>query len=247
MDLNKNVSPKIPTSGFLETSETSQIDNVRNQKFNELITPTGAFIDQNIKDQLASQHPLGAARGQVHENYIIAQTEDSVVIVDQHAAHERLVYEKLKKQMEASNVVRQVLLIPEIIELSMSDISILIDKKEQLLKSGLVLEEFGENAVIIHETPALLGDFNVESLILDILDELSKNGSSEKLEEEITSILSRKACHGSIRSGRRLNQEEMNALLREMEVTPYSGQCNHGRPTYIELKLKDIERLFGRT
>ena len=149
--------------------------------------------------------------------------------------------------MEASNVVRQVLLIPEIIDLSNSDISILIDKKEQLFKSGLVLEEFGENAVIIHETPAILGDFNVKSLILDILDELSKNGSSEKLEEEITSILSRKACHGSIRSGRRLNQEEMNALLREMEVTPYSGQCNHGRPTYIELKLKDIERLFGRT
>ena len=247
MDLNKNGSAKIPPSGFLETSETSQIDNVRNQKFNELKTPTGAFIDHNIKDHLASQHPLGAARGQVHENYIIAQTEDSVVIVDQHAAHERLVYEKLKKQMEASNVVRQVLLIPEIIDLSNSDISILIDKKEQLLKSGLVLEEFGENAVIIHETPALLGDFNVKSLILDILDELSKNGSSEKLEEEITSILSRKACHGSIRSGRRLNQEEMNALLREMEVTPYSGQCNHGRPTYIELKLKDIERLFGRT
>ena len=247
MDLNKNSSEKIPPSGFLETSETSQIDNVRNQKFNELKTPTGAFIDHNREDHLASQHPLGAARGQVHENYIIAQTEDSVVIVDQHAAHERLVYEKLKKQMEASNVVRQVLLIPEIIDLSNSDISILIDKKEQLLKSGLVLEEFGENAVIIHETPALLGDFNVKSLILDILDELSKNGSSEKLEEEITSILSRKACHGSIRSGRRLNQEEMNALLREMEVTPYSGQCNHGRPTYIELKLKDIERLFGRT
>ena len=247
MDLNKNGSAKTPPSGFLETSETSQIDNVRNQKFNELKTPTGAFIDHNREDHLASQHPLGAARGQVHENYIIAQTEDSVVIVDQHAAHERLVYEKLKKQMEASNVVRQVLLIPEIIDLSNSDISILIDKKEQLLKSGLVLEEFGENAVIIHETPALLGDFNVKSLILDILDELSKNGSSEKLEEEITSILSRKACHGSIRSGRRLNQEEMNALLREMEVTPYSGQCNHGRPTYIELKLKDIERLFGRT
>ena len=247
MDLNKNSSAKIPPSGFLETSETSQIDNVRNQKFNELKTPTGAFIDHNREDHLASQHPLGAARGQVHENYIIAQTEDSVVIVDQHAAHERLVYEKLKKQMEASNVGRQVLLIPEIIDLSNSDVSILIDKKEQLLKSGLVLEEFGENAVIIHETPALLGDFNVKSLILDILDELSKNGSSEKLEEEITSILSRKACHGSIRSGRRLNQEEMNALLREMEVTPYSGQCNHGRPTYIELKLKDIERLFGRT
>ena len=141
----------------------------------------------------------------------------------------------------------KVLLIPEIIELSNSDISSLIAEKDHLRDAGLVLEGFGDNAIIIHETPALLGDFNVESLILDIIDELSNSGHSKKLEEEITSILSRKACHGSIRSGRRLNQEEMNALLREMEVTPYSGQCNHGRPTYIELKLKDIERLFGRT
>ena len=204
-------------SKFCRKSSKSCSEFIRkkNQNFEELKTPTGGFIDNDREDQLSSQHPLGAARGQVHVNYIIAQTEDSVVIVDQHAAHERLVYEKLKKQMEASSVVRQVLLIPEIIELSSSDISSLIAEKEQLLKSGLVLEEFGENAVIIHETPALLGDFNVESLILDILDELSNSGNSEKLEEEITSILSRKACHGSIRSGRRLNQEEMNALLRD--------------------------------
>ena len=247
MDLNKNGPAKLSLNRLLESPETSQIDRVIDQEFDELKAPNGSFIDNDIKDQKSSQYPLGAARGQVHENYIIAQTEDSVVIVDQHAAHERLVYEKLKKQMEASSVVRQVLLIPEIIELSNSDISILIDKKEQLLKYGLVLEEFGENAIIIRETPAILGDFNVESLILDILDELSNSENSEKLHEQITSILSRKACHGSIRSGRRLNQEEMNALLREMEITPYSGQCNHGRPTYIELKLKDIERLFGRT
>ena len=247
MDLNKNGPAKLSLNRILESPETSQIDSVIDQEFDELKAPTGSFIDNDIEDQKSSQYPLGAARGQVHENYIIAQTDDSVVIVDQHAAHERLVYEKLKKQMEASSVVRQVLLIPEIIELSNSDILILIDEKEQLLKYGLVLEEFGENAIIIHETPAILGDFNVESLILDILDELSNSENSEKLQEQITSILSRKACHGSIRSGRRLNQEEMNALLREMEVTPYSGQCNHGRPTYIELKLKDIERLFGRT
>ena len=247
MDLNKNGPAKLSLNRLLESPETSQIDRVIDQEFDELKAPNGSFIDNDIKDQKSSQYPLGAARGQVHENYIIAQTEDSVVIVDQHAAHERLVYEKLKKQMEASSVVRQVLLIPEIIELSNSDISILIDKKEQLLKYGLILEEFGENAIVIRETPAILGDFNVESLILDILDELSNSENSEKLHEQITSILSRKACHGSIRSGRRLNQEEMNALLREMEITPYSGQCNHGRPTYIELKLKDIERLFGRT
>ncbi len=247
MHPNKNGPSKLSLNGALEGPKTSQVDGVINQEFDEFKTPTGSFIDNDIEDQRSSQYPLGAARGQVHENYIIAQTEDSVVIVDQHAAHERLVYEKLKKQMETSSVVRQVLLIPEIIELSNSDISILIDEKEQLLKYGLVLEEFGENAIIIHETPAILGDFNIESLILDILDELSNSENSEKLQEQITSILSRKACHGSIRSGRRLNQEEMNALLREMEITPYSGQCNHGRPTYIELKLKDIERLFGRT
>ena len=134
-----------------------------------------------------------------------------------------------------------------IIEMSNPDVERLIVEKDQLLNSGLAIEAFGENAIIVHETPVLLGDFDVKSIILDILDELSNDGESKKLEEELTSILSRKACHGSIRSGRRLNQEEMNALLREMEITPYSGQCNHGRPTYIELKLSDIERLFGRT
>ena len=244
---NKNSFRNLAPDSIFKRVEPDQIDSFGNKQFEELKTPTGSLGNNDSEDQLSSQFPLGAARGQVHENYIIAQTEDSVVIVDQHAAHERLVYEKLKKQMAASSVARQVLLIPEIIELSSSDITTLITAKAQLFKSGLVLEEFGDNAIIVHETPALLGDFNVKSLILDIMDELSNSGNSKKLEEEITSILSRTACHGSIRSGRRLNQEEMNALLREMEVTPYSGQCNHGRPTYIELKLKDIERLFGRT
>ena len=244
---NKNSFRNLAPDSIFKRVEPDQIDSFGNQQFEELKTPTGSLGNNESEDQLSSQFPLGAARGQVHENYIIAQTEDSVVIVDQHAAHERLVYEKLKKQIAASSVARQVLLIPEIIELSSSDITTLITAKAQLFKSGLVLEEFGDNAIIVHETPALLGDFNVKSLILDIMDELSNSGNSKKLEEEITSILSRTACHGSIRSGRRLNQEEMNALLREMEVTPYSGQCNHGRPTYIELKLKDIERLFGRT
>ena len=247
MDPNKNSFRNLAPDSIFERVEPGQIDSFGNQQFEELKTPTGSLANNDSEDQLSSQFPLGAARGQVHENYIIAQTEDSVVIVDQHAAHERLVYEKLKKQMAASSVARQVLLIPEIIELSSSDITTLITAKAQLFKSGLVLEKFGDSAIIVHETPALLGDFNVKSLILDIMDELSNSGNSKKLEEEITSILSRTACHGSIRSGRRLNQEEMNALLREMEVTPYSGQCNHGRPTYIELKLKDIERLFGRT
>tara|TARA_B100001057_G_scaffold49912_1_gene44482 strand:- start:4979 stop:6847 length:1869 start_codon:yes stop_codon:yes gene_type:complete len=244
--LNKNHSGKSIPDNIFGSAETSYMGRFESQQFEVLETPSGSFADNKRKDELPSKYPLGAARGQVHENYIIAQTEDSVVIVDQHAAHERLVYEELKEQRAASGVNRQVLLIPEIIELSNSDITSLITEKEQLLKSGLVLEEFGENAIIVRETPALLGDFNVKSLILDILDELLSSGNSKKLEEEIASILSRKACHGSIRSGRRLNQEEMNALLRKMEVTPYSGQCNHGRPTYIELKLKDIEKLFGR-
>ncbi|MDG0987752.1 MAG: DNA mismatch repair endonuclease MutL [Paracoccaceae bacterium] len=249
MKENNSFSKSLYQSSLNKNRSGNSIpDNIfGSQQFEVLETPSGSFTENDRKDEVSLQFPLGTARGQVHENYIIAQTDDSVVIVDQHAAHERLVYEELKKQTAASGVTRQVLLIPEIIELSNSDITSLITEKEQLLKSGLVLEEFGENAIIVHETPALLGDFNVKSLILDILDELSSSGNSKKLEEEIASILSRKACHGSIRSGRRLNQEEMNALLREMEVTPYSGQCNHGRPTYIELKLKDIEKLFGRT
>ena len=246
-DPNKNSSGKSIPNNIFGGAGSGNLGSFGSQQFEVLETPSGSFSDNDRTDELPSQFPLGAARGQVHENYIIAQTDDSVVIVDQHAAHERLVYEELKKQTAASGVNRQVLLIPEIIELSNTDITSLIKEKEQLLKSGLVLEKFGENAIIVHETPALLGDFNVKSLVLDILDEVSSSGNSQKLEDEIASILSRKACHGSIRSGRRLNHEEMNALLRKMEVTPYSGQCNHGRPTYIELKLKDIEKLFGRT
>ena len=246
-DLNKNSSGKSIPNNIFGGADSGNLGSFGSQQFEVLETPSGSFSDNDRTDELPSQFPLGAARGQVHENYIIAQTDDSVVIVDQHAAHERLVYEELKKQTAASSVKRQVLLIPEIIELSNTDITNLIKEKAQLLNSGLVLEKFGENAIIVHETPALLGDFNVKSLVLDILDEVSSSGNSQKLEDEIASILSRKACHGSIRSGRRLNHEEMNALLRKMEVTPYSGQCNHGRPTYIELKLKDIEKLFGRT
>ncbi|KMK65304.1 DNA mismatch repair endonuclease MutL [Puniceibacterium sp. IMCC21224] len=191
--------------------------------------------------------PLGAARGQVHENYIIAQTGDGIVIVDQHAAHERLVYEKLKRQMAENGVAAQALLIPEIVELSAGDAALLLDHSEELYRMGLGLEPFGGGAVAVRETPAILGEVNAEALLRDVLDELSDNGASELVQEKIEAILSRVACHGSIRSGRVMRAEEMNALLREMEATPHSGQCNHGRPTYVELKLSDIERLFGRT
>ncbi|MEX0286654.1 MAG: DNA mismatch repair endonuclease MutL [Paracoccaceae bacterium] len=191
--------------------------------------------------------PLGVARGQVHENYIIAQTATGMVIVDQHAAHERLVYERLKAQMAETGVAAQALLIPEIVELSEGDCARLMAQADALSRMGLTLEPFGGGAVAVRETPALLGEVNAEAMLRDILDELDDQGESDLVQSRIEAILSRVACHGSIRSGRRMRAEEMNALLREMEATPHSGQCNHGRPTYVELKLTDIERLFGRT
>ncbi len=191
--------------------------------------------------------PLGAARGQVHENYIIAQTQDGMVIVDQHAAHERLVYEKLKVQMAQNGVPAQALLIPDVVEMSESDSARLLDIADDLTRMGLTVEPFGHGAVVVRETPAILGEVNSDALLRDILDELDDQGEARAVQERIDAILSRVACHGSIRSGRQMRAEEMNALLREMEATPYSGQCNHGRPTYVELKLSDIERLFGRT
>lgn len=203
--------------------------------------------DPATPDTPAEAHPLGAARAQVHENYIIAQTERGMVIVDQHAAHERLVYEKLKRQMETNGIAAQALLIPEIVELSPAERGLLLDHAEDLSRFGLTLEPFGGNAVAVRETPAILGEVNAAALLRDVLDELDAEGDSGTLKAQVDAILSRMACHGSIRSGRRMRAEEMNALLREMEATPHSGQCNHGRPTYVELQLKDIERLFGRT
>lgn len=191
-------------------------------------------------------YPLGAARAQLHENYIIAQTADGLVIVDQHAAHERLVYERLKQQMAAHGIARQALLIPEIVTLSPSDAAQILAVAQDLSALGLVVEPFGSTAVAIRETPALLGTVDAASLLHDVLDELAQSGETRLVHEKLEAILSRVACHGSVRSGRRMQSDEMNALLREMETTPHSGQCNHGRPTYVELKLHDIERLFGR-
>ncbi len=191
--------------------------------------------------------PLGAARAQVHENYIIAQTTTGIVIVDQHAAHERLVYERLKAQMAEKGIAAQALLIPEIVELSQGDAARLMDMAEDLARAGLVVEPFGGGAIAVRETPAILGVVDAKGMIHDILDELADLGDSQSVQVRIEAVLSRMACHGSIRSGRQMRAEEMNALLREMEATPHSGQCNHGRPTYVELRLADIERLFGRT
>ncbi|WP_420010824.1 DNA mismatch repair endonuclease MutL [Tateyamaria sp.] len=209
---------------------------------------SGQVVEPVYESEAAPEDlPLGVARGQVHENYIVAQTQTGMVIVDQHAAHERLVYEKLKHQMAENGVAAQALLIPEIVSLSSAECARLMDVAEDLSRLGLGIEPFGGDAIAVRETPAILGEVNAKAMIHDILDELADLGSSQSVQARIEAILSRVACHGSIRSGRRMRGEEMNALLREMEATPHSGQCNHGRPTYVELKLADIERLFGRT
>ena len=191
-------------------------------------------------------YPLGAARAQVHETYIVAQTRDGVVIVDQHAAHERLVYERMKTEMSGGGVTRQALLLPEVVELDPAEADRVAAKAEELATLGLVLEPFGPGAVLVREVPALLGETDVPGLVRDIADDLAENGQALALKERLEDVCSTMACHGSVRAGRRLTAPEMNALLRQMEATPHSGQCNHGRPTYVELKLADIERLFGR-
>jgi DNA mismatch repair protein MutL len=195
----------------------------------------------------AVSYRLGAARAQVHENYIVAQTADGLVIVDQHAAHERLVYEKFKKQLAENGVERQGLLTPEIVDMEESAAAGLLEHADALARLGLEIEPFGAGCIAVRAVPALLKDGgDIAGLLRDLADELAEKGSVQGIEERLNAVLSTMACHGSVRSGRRLNAEEMNALLRQMEETPKSGQCNHGRPTYIELKLSDIEKLFGR-
>ena len=200
-----------------------------------------APIQRGIED-----YPLGAARAQLHETYIVSQTDDGIVIVDQHAAHERLVYESMKRSLEETGVSRQALLIPEVVELGETDAARVAARSEELAELGLVLEAFGEGAVLVREVPALLGQIDAKGLVRDLADELAALGDAYSLKEKLEEVCGTMACHGSVRAGRRLNAAEMNALLREMEATPHSGQCNHGRPTYVELKLADIERLFGR-
>ncbi len=201
---------------------------------------------QTAEETPATALPLGAARAQLHENYIIAQTATGMVIVDQHAAHERLVYERLKAQA-STGIAAQALLIPEIVDLPETDCGLLMTHAADLATLGLVIEPFGAGSLAVRETPALLGQVDAAALLRDIVDELRDAGDSAALRARIDAVLSRMACHGSVRAGRRMSAEEMNALLREMERTPLSGQCNHGRPTHVELRLSDIERLFGRT
>jgi DNA mismatch repair protein MutL len=190
--------------------------------------------------------PLGAARAQLHETYIVAQTRASVVIVDQHAAHERLVYERIKAALADNGVARQALLIPEVVDLDADEVAALAEAAPDLERLGLALEAFGPGAVLVREVPALLGDTDIKGLVRDLAREAIAEDEGGLLKDRLEAVCSTMACHGSVRAGRRLTPEEMNALLRAMEATPGSGQCNHGRPTYVELKLADIERLFGR-
>ncbi len=219
------------------------------------LAPPGADLRQPEIEPPESEHPLGAARAQLHETYIVAQTRDGIVLVDQHAAHERLVYERLKRERTAGGIARQGLLIPDVVEMAPQDAERLIAAAPDLDRLGLTLEAFGTGAVLVREVPVALADSSTRNLLEDILDALDESGLEEgsadgteggPLGRRLDAILSRMSCHGSIRAGRRLRPEEMNALLREMEATPFAGTCNHGRPTFVELKLHDIERLFGR-
>src|SRR6185437_3634421 len=194
----------------------------------------------------ADAPPLGAACAQLHETYIVAQTAQGIVIVDQHAAHERLVYERMKAALAANGVTRQILLLPEVVELDEAAVGRLAARAAELAELGLLLEAFGPGAVVVREVPALLGEIDVQGLVRDLADELAELGDALALKERLEAVCGTMACHGSVRAGRRLTQPEMDALLRQMEATPHSGQCNHGRPTYVELRLADIERLFGR-
>jgi DNA mismatch repair protein MutL len=233
-----SAAPALARAGFAEAAQAA---------FSVFAEPSGdartslAPADPDLLDR-----PLGAARAQVHETYIVAQTRDGLVIVDQHAAHERLVYEKLKAAMERDGVARQILLVPVVVELDPHDATMLVERAGELAKMGLVIEAFGSGAVLVRESPALLGDANVDALVHDLAEHMAEWEAALPLERRVLAVASSMSCHGSVRAGRLLKPQEMNALLREMEATDYAGQCNHGRPTSIELKLADIEKLFGR-
>ena len=230
---NKRFFTRDVEPAFQETWKPSARDFQTNDEHSQFIEEFESF-------------PLGAPIAQFGENYIISQNEDGIVIIDQHAAHERLVYEKLKEQAKDNKIEVQALLVPEILEFSEPEILVLMEYKDNLSRYGLKINQFGINSIAVQEIPAILNSENIKKLIFDILDELTDLENSDTLEKKINAVLSRIACHGSIRSGRMLRTEEMNSLLRGMENTPNSGQCNHGRPTHISIRMSDIERLFGR-
>ncbi len=228
-------------AGFQDSYQSRNID----------FAPTAPRVEEGDveteKESVVEDYPMGVARAQLHENYIVAQTKDGLLIVDQHAAHERLVYERMKEQYADGLVKQQGLLVPEIVELSEDEAATLLEAQEKLESFGLSIDAFGGNAIVVRAVPAILSDrLDIQGFVKDLVDELHSLGDVHSLKEKQEEVLGTMACHGSVRSGRRLRVEEMNALLRQMEQTPHSGQCNHGRPTYVELKLADIEKLFGR-
>jgi DNA mismatch repair protein MutL len=234
-------SPAYPVAGGTATAFAEP-----GQAAFDVGTPTADVrFEQSPAPDLLDR-PLGAARTQIHETYIVSQTRDGLIVVDQHAAHERIVYERLKAQLSRDGVQRQLLLIPEIVELDEATVEQLISRAEELAGFGLAIESFGPGAVAVRETPSLLGKANAAALLRDLAEHMAEWDEALPLERRLMHVAATMACHGSVRAGRILKPEEMNALLREMEDTPNSGQCNHGRPTYVELKLSDIEKLFGR-
>jgi len=234
-----DASPPRGVAELAQSFHAPLFDNGRAASFS-------ARVEQADGDGSREQLPLGVARGQLHETYIVAQTADGIVIVDQHAAHERLVYERMKRELAHGRVATQPLLIPEVVELEPSDVERIAGRAGELAELGLVIEPFGPDAVLVRESPALLGIADLKALVRDLADDIAETGAALLLKEKLEHVSATLACHMSVRAGRRLTADEMNALLREMEATPHSGQCNHGRPTYVELKLADIERLFGR-
>lgn len=242
LPLHRGAAPAVPISYARSASTYGNLAEATHMVYE----PAGRIEAEEAAPEVQN-HPLGAARAQLHENYIVAQTQEGIVIVDQHAAHERLVYERFKAQMSARGIDKQGLLSPEIIELDDIAAERLLGWRETLARLGLEIEPFGGASIAVQTVPSILsGRIDVQGLIRSLSDELEEHDQALALEEKINHILSTMACHGSVRSGRRMNADEMNALLRQMEDTPLSGQCNHGRPTYVELSLKDIERLFGR-
>ena len=253
----RTVHPNLPqdntsdreNAGYLQTPATSAFPTSSDMFSGSLPyakTEAENTVSETNDSQKFTANLLGAARAQYHKNYIISETKDGIVIIDQHAAHERLVMEKMKADLAINTIKTQLLLLPEIISLSPEQLEKIILHLEPLNQLGLVIESFGEDAVIVRETPALLGEVNIKELIKDIAEELVHLSNSTRLEDKISHVLATISCHSSVRSGRILSVAEMNHLLRDMEVTPNSGQCNHGRPTYISLSLSDVERLFGR-
>ena len=230
-------------SGRVEAADHRLPAGIEAQDLEEI---AGRMPAVQVSDEDARFFPLGAARAQIHETYIVAQTEDGIVIVDQHAAHERLVYERMKQMLANGGVRRQGLLIPEVVELDPSEAEAIVARAEELAQLGLVVEAFGPGAILVRETPALLGHVDAAGMLKDLADDIAELGEAHALKERLEEVCSSMACRGSVRAGRRLTGDEMNSLLRQMEATPFSGQCNHGRPTYVELKLADIEKLFGR-